>query len=162
MPAPSRSKPPSPSPMPTVRPWARRTGAHASAARITTFPNSPNVVPSCVQVWFEFRHEEKAVAIALGDGFLTRTKAALLPLGVSVEIAVDERRGAAMLDADGVALALAVARDLGLSTLAIKTVAGHDALALQKRVPASLIFVPSREGLSHSPKEFTDEIALDK
>ena len=67
-----------------------------------------------------------------------------------------------MLDADGVALALAVARDLGLSTLAIKTVAGHDALALQKRVPASLIFVPSREGLSHSPKEFTDEIALDK
>lgn len=141
---------------------ASGTGAHASAARITTFPNSPNVVPSCVQVWFEFRHEEKAVAIALGDGFLTRTKAALLPLGVSVEIAVDERRGAAMLDADGVALALAVARDLGLSTLAIKTVAGHDALALQKRVPASLIFVPSREGLSHSPKEFTDEIALDK
>ncbi|MER9597168.1 MULTISPECIES: allantoate amidohydrolase [unclassified Mesorhizobium] len=141
---------------------ASRTGAHASAARITVSPNSPNVVPSCVQVWFEFRHEEEAVAIALGDRFLTRTKAALVPLGGSVEIAVDERRGAAMLDADGVALALAVARDLGLSALAMKTVAGHDALALQKRVPASLIFVPSRGGVSHSPKEFTDEIALDK
>jgi N-carbamoyl-L-amino-acid hydrolase len=29
-------------------------------------------------------------------------------------------------------------------------------------VPASLVFVPSRDGLSHNAAEFTDEAALDK
>ncbi|MDQ0391007.1 allantoate amidohydrolase [Labrys monachus] len=138
------------------------TGAHASAARITVFPNSPNVTPSRVQVWFEFRHEDEAIACTLGDRFLAGAKSAVEPLGVGIEIAADERRGAAALDPHGAALALATARDLGFSAVSMKTVAGHDALALQRRVPSSLMFVPSRGGLSHNAAEFTDEAALDK
>lgn len=141
---------------------ASTSGAHASAARITVDPNSPNVTPSRVQVWFEFRHEEAAVAVALGDAFLAEARAAVAPLGVDIEIAVDEQRGTASLDQHGAALTAAVARDLDLSSTEMKTIAGHDALALNKRMPASLIFVPSRGGLSHNPAEFTDEAALDK
>lgn len=33
--------------------------------------------------------------------------------------------------------------------------AGHDSVYTNKRVPTSMIFVPSRAGLSHNPKEFT-------
>lgn len=141
---------------------ASATGAHASAARITSFPNSPNVTPSLVQVWFEFRHEVEATAVQLAENFLIEAQAAVRPLGVSMEIATDERRGTALLDPEGVALTLSVARDLGYSAIEMKTVAGHDALALQKRVPASLIFVPSRDGLSHNAAEFTEAAALDK
>jgi len=46
--------------------------------------------------------------------------------------------------------------------MTLKTVPGHDALAIQKRTPASLIFVPSQGGLSHNPREFTAPEALDK
>jgi N-carbamoyl-L-amino-acid hydrolase len=46
--------------------------------------------------------------------------------------------------------------------MTLKTVTGHDALAIQKRIPASLIFVPSQGGLSHNPREFTAPEALDK
>lgn len=141
---------------------ASGSGAHASAARITVDPNSPNVTPSRVQVWFEFRHEEAAVAVALGDAFLAEAQAAVAPLGVDIEIAVDEQRGTANLDPHGAALTTAVARELDLSSMEMKTIAGHDALALNKRMPASLIFVPSQGGLSHNPAEFTDEAALDK
>lgn len=141
---------------------ASTSGAHASAARITVDPNSPNVTPSRVQVWFEFRHEEAAMAVALGDAFLAEARAAVAPLGVDIEIAVDEQRGTASLDQHGAALTAAVARELDLSSTEMKTIAGHDALALNKRMPASLIFVPSRGGLSHNPAEFTDEAALDK
>jgi N-carbamoyl-L-amino-acid hydrolase len=35
-------------------------------------------------------------------------------------------------------------------------------LAIQRRIPASLIFVPSQAGLSHNPREFTAPDALDK
>ncbi|MGY4435044.1 acetylornithine deacetylase/succinyl-diaminopimelate desuccinylase-like protein [Bradyrhizobium sp. F1.13.1] len=55
-----------------------------------------------------------------------------------------------------------VARDLGLKITAFKTITGHDALAIQKRVPASLIFVPSQGVLSRNPREFTAPDALDK
>ncbi|MGJ4860123.1 Zn-dependent hydrolase [Labrys sp. La1] len=139
-----------------------RTGAHASAARITVAPNSPNVTPSRVQVWFEFRHEDAAIALGLGDRFLAETRAAVASLGVDVEVAADEQRGTAALDPHGAALTASVARDLGFSLMEMKTIAGHDALALNKCVPASLIFVPSRNGLSHNPAEFTDETSLDK
>ncbi|OCC06681.1 Zn-dependent hydrolase [Labrys sp. WJW] len=141
---------------------ASGSGAHASAARITVDPNSPNVTPSRVQVWFEFRHEDSAVALALGDAFLAEARAAIAPLGVDIEVAVDEQRGTATLDPHGAALIAAVARELELSSMEMKTIAGHDALALNKRMPASLIFVPSQGGLSHNPAEFTDEAALDK
>jgi N-carbamoyl-L-amino-acid hydrolase len=141
---------------------ASGSGAHGSAARIVVFPNSPNVVPSRVQVWFEIRHEDEAIGLAVGDRFLAQATASAQALGVYVDIAADERRGATRLDAEGAALARTAAQGLGFATLMMKTVAGHDAFALQRRVPSSLIFVPSRDGLSHTPMEFTDEAALEK
>jgi beta-ureidopropionase / N-carbamoyl-L-amino-acid hydrolase len=137
-------------------------GAHASAARISVYPNSPNVVPSRVQVWFEIRHEDEKVTATIANRFLRRIDAAVAPLGVTARIAIDEKREAAALDPEGVTLAQHVAGDLGFTSVVMKTVAGHDALALQKRVPATLIFVPSRDGLSHNPREFTEPAALDK
>jgi acetylornithine deacetylase/succinyl-diaminopimelate desuccinylase-like protein len=34
--------------------------------------------------------------------------------------------------------------------------AGHDAMMIARRVPAGMLFVPSRGGISHSPEEFTE------
>jgi N-carbamoyl-L-amino-acid hydrolase len=137
-------------------------GAHASAARISVFPNSPNVVAARARVWFEVRHEDEAVVLAISNRFLERIKKESAPLGVQISIAADERRATALLDSAGVDVVRGVVRDLGLKALTLQTVAGHDALAIQKRIPASLIFVPSRDGLSHNPHEFTDPEALDK
>ena len=66
------------------------------------------------------------------------------------------------LDPAGVDLVRGVASDLGMKALTLQTVTGHDALAIQKRIPSSLIFVPSQGGLSHNPREFTAPEALDK
>ena len=67
-----------------------------------------------------------------------------------------------MLDPAGFDMVRSVASDLGMKVMALKTVTGHDALAIQKRIPSSLIFVPSQGGLSHNPREFTAPDALDK
>jgi N-carbamoyl-L-amino-acid hydrolase len=137
-------------------------GAHASAARMTIFPNSPNVVPAKVQVWFEIRHAQEEVIDRIAALFLDRLDQACGPLSVRVIIAVDERRKTALLDPAGVAVIQRVTDELGFSSTRMSTVAGHDALALQKQVPASLIFVPSRDGLSHNPREYTEPEALEK
>jgi N-carbamoyl-L-amino-acid hydrolase len=137
-------------------------GAHASAARISVYPNSPNVVAGRARVWFEIRHEEEAVVVAISDRFLKRIEREAREIGVGISIAADERRSAPLLDPDGVELVMDVASDLGCKAMTLKTITGHDALAIQKRIPASLIFVPSQGGLSHNPREFTAPEALDK
>ena len=35
--------------------------------------------------------------------------------------------------------------------------AGHDAMVLAHHVPAAMLFVPSRGGISHSPDEYTPQ-----
>jgi beta-ureidopropionase / N-carbamoyl-L-amino-acid hydrolase len=137
-------------------------GAHASAARISVDPNSPNVVAGRAQVWFEIRHEDEGVVMAIGERFLTRIESEAEEIGVGVSITVDEKRSASVLDPAGVAMVRSAAADLGLQCMTLKTITGHDALAIQKRIPASLIFVPSQGGLSHNPREFTAPEALER
>jgi N-carbamoyl-L-amino-acid hydrolase len=137
-------------------------GAHAAAGRISVFPNSPNVVAGKVRVWFEIRHDDAAVVLAISDRFLQRIEQEAGAIGVRISIAADEQRAAPMLDPAGAGLVRNVAGDLGMKTLPLKTVTGHDALAIQKKIPSSLIFVPSKDGLSHNPREFTAPEALDK
>ena len=38
--------------------------------------------------------------------------------------------------------------------------AGHDAQMIARIAPAAMIFVPSRGGISHNPREHTDDAAL--
>ncbi|WP_336057905.1 M20/M25/M40 family metallo-hydrolase, partial [Nitratireductor sp. CH_MIT9313-5] len=40
--------------------------------------------------------------------------------------------------------------------------AGHDAQTMQSLCPSGLIFVPSRNGISHAPQEWTDWDAIEK
>jgi beta-ureidopropionase / N-carbamoyl-L-amino-acid hydrolase len=47
------------------------------------------------------------------------------------------------------------AKSLGLATMDLPSGAVHDAQQMAKLAPFGMIFVPSREGISHSPKEFT-------
>lgn len=49
----------------------------------------------------------------------------------------------------------AAARAAGLSTLDLPSGAGHDAQQMAKVAPIGMIFVPSRDGISHSPREYT-------
>jgi N-carbamoyl-L-amino-acid hydrolase len=49
-----------------------------------------------------------------------------------------------------------VARSLGHQTHWMNSGAGHDAQVMAKISEAGMIFVPSRQGRSHSPAEFTD------
>jgi beta-ureidopropionase / N-carbamoyl-L-amino-acid hydrolase len=49
-----------------------------------------------------------------------------------------------------------VARELGYKTHWMNSGAGHDAQVMAKITESGMIFVPSRQGRSHSPAEFTD------
>ncbi|MCY1424744.1 amidase, hydantoinase/carbamoylase family [compost metagenome] len=52
------------------------------------------------------------------------------------------------------------ARRLGFSHRRMTSGAGHDAQMIARIAPAAMIFVPSRGGISHNPREHTDDDQL--
>jgi beta-ureidopropionase / N-carbamoyl-L-amino-acid hydrolase len=60
------------------------------------------------------------------------------------------------LDAGLQAAIEAAAADLGLSSRRLASGAGHDSQRIATLAPTGMLFVPSRDGRSHSPAEHTD------
>jgi N-carbamoyl-L-amino-acid hydrolase len=54
----------------------------------------------------------------------------------------------------------ASARRLGFTHRRMTSGAGHDAQMIARIAPAAMIFVPSRAGISHNPREHTDDVQL--
>ena len=52
------------------------------------------------------------------------------------------------------------AAGLGLSCRRMTSGAGHDAQMMVRIAPSAMIFVPSRGGVSHNPREHTDDDQL--
>lgn len=55
---------------------------------------------------------------------------------------------------------LEAARTRGSSTREMVSGAGHDAAFIALVAPAAMLFVPSRDGLSHTAEEWTDAAQL--
>jgi acetylornithine deacetylase/succinyl-diaminopimelate desuccinylase-like protein len=54
------------------------------------------------------------------------------------------------------------AQGLGLKRKRMVSGAGHDAQLMAHKYPSAMIFVPSREGISHSPMEYTPPEDLER
>jgi allantoate deiminase len=74
---------------------------------------------------------------------------------LGLEVSVTHRKPPVPLDAELQDLLAAAAEEEGATIRRMPSGAGHDAMILGKHVPAGMLFVPSRAGISHSPDEFT-------
>jgi allantoate deiminase len=75
--------------------------------------------------------------------------------GLELEVAVTHRKPPTPLDTELQELIETAAAEEGATLRRMPSGAGHDAMVLAKHVPAAMLFVPSRAGISHSPEEFT-------
>ncbi|MEM9616464.1 MAG: M20 family metallo-hydrolase [Pseudomonadota bacterium] len=132
-------------------------GRHvATVGRITAMPGAPNVIPGRVEMSLEIRDldsdkmeslfaeiENAAEDIADQSG----VKIQFAPIDVASHPALtDERMRGYIADA---------AEALGLTSKLMPSGAGHDAQDMARIAPTGMIFVPSKGGISHSPKEYT-------
>jgi N-carbamoyl-L-amino-acid hydrolase len=76
---------------------------------------------------------------------------------VSVDVESAALRPSTRYQDSGVALATAVAADMGMRWCRLPTMAGHDSVNLKELVPTVMLFVPSVEGISHNEREFTTD-----
>jgi N-carbamoyl-L-amino-acid hydrolase len=128
----------------------------ATVGRIRAEPGAPNVIPGRVVMSLEIRDLDadkmqqvfEAVKIEAAEIAETRQT----PIGFAeIEVASPP----APTDLRMRKIIAQSAEDLGLSYKFMPSGAGHDAQDMTHVAPTGMIFVPSVDGISHSPKEFT-------
>lgn len=156
---------------------AARHSALASTGILTLSPGSVNTVPGNVRFSLDVRaaadEAVEAVEAELRRDFATLARGGSvwgetpppagrqplpLPLPLSVGWTTDFVSPAVLFHGDCISAVRAAARSvLGDDSLYrdMTSGAGHDSVYASKRCPTSMIFVPSRNGVSHHPEEWT-------
>jgi N-carbamoyl-L-amino-acid hydrolase len=94
------------------------------------------------------------------DEFQKKSKEISLSYNVDFQFKQFYVSEAAPTDQDFRSLIDSSAKDLGLKTYRMPSGAGHDAQSIAKLAPVGMIFIPSINGISHSPKEFSTPIQI--
>jgi len=120
-------------------------------------PDVANIVPAEVYMTYELREqsEERLRILAERSRALVVGIAAAWGLEVSIDTIL-EIEPVPMADEVKAAIT-AAAEELGCRHLRIPAMAGHDAQVMGRVAKAGMLFVPSRDGRSHSPAEYTGD-----
>ena len=118
-------------------------------------PGAFNIVPAQVDVSLEFRSSDEEEFKRLNDALIDLAKAQAARSGLELKIDFLGKHSPSIMS-DIVRNAYASAcDDLGLNHVSLTSGAGHDGQSLADLCPVGMIFVPSVDGASHSPREFT-------
>ena len=140
---------------------AVREAALADAAlttnvgRMSAFPGSSNVIPGRADFTIDLRAPDDAALDRLDQGCVARLREIAAEEGLRIDLERVYAMPSAPMD-DAVTDAIrASAHAEGATHVSLASGAGHDAMVLSRHVPTGMIFVPSRDGVSHNPDEFT-------
>jgi N-carbamoyl-L-amino-acid hydrolase len=133
-----------------VRDVALAHGIVGTVGALRLKPNSPNVVPGEVVLSAEIR--------GLDEEALDRAEEELAGIAAGYRAAFERTSYKPPAVSDPVLLdALeAACKELDLTFKRMPSGAGHDAMCMDAITRQAMLFVPSRNGVSHSPDEYTD------
>lgn len=137
-------------------------GSHftATVGEFSITPGAANVVPGTARMLVDARAVERTRM----QGFVTWLQARLarMPAGIAATHRILSDNPPVPMDPGLIALLQDAAASLGASQIGMASGAGHDAAFIARIAPAAMVFVPSLDGRSHCPEEFSDinDIAL--
>ncbi len=128
----------------------------ATVGRIRAEPGAPNVIPGRVTMSLEIRdlaaEKMQQVFQTIAAEAQRIAEARQTPI---VFAEIDVALAPAPTDERVRRIITKAARSLGLKVHSMPSGAGHDAQDMAHIAPIGMIFVPSKGGISHSPKEYT-------
>ncbi len=127
-----------------------------TVGRIKAEPGAPNVISGKVLMNLELRDLSVEKIDSFFQKIAKRAEAIAEETGTKISFVPIEATAVPSPTDPSIRKIIAEAAEgLGLSHLSMPSGAGHDAQNMAKIVPTGMIFIPSRGGISHSPKEFT-------
>jgi beta-ureidopropionase / N-carbamoyl-L-amino-acid hydrolase len=124
-------------------------------------PGAPNVISGRVEFPVELRDLDTAVVERMWQRIQQSFAETDRVEGVETRCAVINDIAPALSDPSVQSAIRDAARSAGLSTADLPSGAVHDAGEISRIAPMGMIFVPSRDGISHAPQEFStwDDVA---
>lgn len=126
-----------------------------TVGQIEAYPGAPNVIPGRVICSLELRDLDDAKIMRLYAALEKEAQQIARDSGVQVRFEPINVNKPAPMDSRVQDTIEAAAKTLGLSTKRMPSGAGHDAQDMARLGPSGMIFIPSVNGISHSPKEFS-------
>ncbi|MDE2782453.1 MAG: Zn-dependent hydrolase [Gemmatimonadota bacterium] len=127
----------------------------ATVGRIEAVPGAPNVVPGVVRATIEIRDLEMGRISLIFAEIQRRVRAIESDREVTIALDPFYETLAAPTDPRFRDIVEASANGLGYTNVRMPSGAGHDAQSMAELGPVGMIFVPSRNGISHSPDEYS-------
>lgn len=143
--------------------FAERTSKTAmlTVGRIASYPGMSNVVAGEAEFSIDARDGERDKFLSLVE-FVERSIQQAPRSGFAVEVERECMELPVKLDGRMIRTLDEIVRDLGIPYMRMNSGAGHDAQIFAEHLPVCMIFVPSRNGISHSPLEYTSPDDLDR
>lgn len=134
----------------------------ANPGQITVHPNAANVVPGDVRLDWDVRSPDPIRLNTAVQHLMAVAEDVSRPFHITVESQIFHDVPPCPMHRDWVEAVQTAADRLQFSCDRLVSWAGHDAGVLGRVMPAAMIFIPSRAGVSHAPEEYsTDEAMLD-
>jgi hydantoinase/carbamoylase family amidase len=128
----------------------------ANVGKLEVGPGGFNVIPGLAEFTIDVR-SPTAGGFERAEAFVRKTvNRVAAEEELDVEIWPTHRKPPVALDGGLQDTLVQAAVAEGASYRRMPSGAGHDAMVLAHQVPAAMLFVPSRAGISHSPEEFTE------
>lgn len=143
---------------------ARNTGPNtvATVGRIACEPAQVNVIPGTVRFSIDIRDSDRTVLKLAVTAINQTVKETCVERGLAFEIVQLSEAEPVTLSESIIDLLEEKACEISVEPFRMISGAGHDTALVAELTEAGMIFVPSRDGLSHCPQEYTrlDDIAL--
>ena len=123
--------------------------------RIRVLPGAPNVIPGKVILSLDLRDLESARIENLYQEIANAGKQIAATGGATITFKQTSVQVPALTDARVRQSIFDAAVELGLTSTVLRSGAGHDAQAIARIAPMGMIFIPSLEGISHTPEEYS-------
>ncbi len=126
-----------------------------TVGRIRVLPGAPNVIPGKVILSLDLRDLESKRIESLYEDIANAGKQIATTVGATIAFKQTSVQVPALTDARVRQSISEAAVELGLTSKVLRSGAGHDAQAIARIAPMGMIFIPSLEGISHTPEEYS-------
>ena len=126
-----------------------------SASWIENFPNARGNVANVTRLHCDVRHETAARAIEMEADLRAALDAIAIRRQVRIEVDPYTTFGPVLFDQTLCNVLRRKAEDRQLSVRDMTAAAGHDSVLVAKLCPSAMLFVPSVDGITHNPREYS-------
>ena len=146
-----------------LRSLALRFGGNqvCTVGKVDLHPNLVNVVPASARMTLDVRNTDEDLLRQAEEEIAQHLDMLARRENVTIRTRVLARFAPVEFSPDVIDLVDRTARRLGHTCRRLPSGAGHDAQMLARTCPSGMIFVPSIDGISHNPRENTDDADLE-